>query len=289
VGWYEKSGYVKYSGARTIKNGKQLILNQSLNPNGVHVKAQNFEKSIIGGTDTHVFAQKGIPTLWVTTGLKSPYHKPEDMAELIDYDGMALITEHLANLVQAVSTDENYLPSGKIASKHKPPSFRWGVTANIGSNYHHYTAGALDGKSAIAYGAGLTATFNIGNFGIRPEAHYNFLKARHPHGDIQTHGVTFPLNFLLQTSSSEMGGFAVFAGPYYSYALSGKQGKSPLDFDALYCRNEAGLNYGVELRVLSYRIGVVRRQALTNFTREKNGDGAHVRNRSFFTTLSYDF
>jgi hypothetical protein len=302
VGWYKTSGYLMYSGYGTIKSGEQLILDSNLNPQGINLKTQKFERSVFTGTDTQGFAAKGIPTLYVTTGLKSPYHKPEDTADLIDYDGMALVTAHLANLVQAVSTDENYRSSGKIASKHKPPStFRLGVSVNIGSNYHHYTKGALDGKSAGAYGAGLEATVNMGNFGIRPAAYYDFIQARHPAGKISTHSVTVPLNFLLQTSPSDVAGVAVFVGPYYSYKFSGNQDLAPLDpsiphpaieppnFTNLYYRNEAGLNYGVELRVSSFRVGVVRRQALTNFTREKNVDGAHIRNRSFFGTLSYDF
>jgi hypothetical protein len=305
VGWYKTSGFLMYSGYGTIKNGERLVLDSNLNPQGINLKTQKFERSILTGTDTQGFARKRVPTLAVTTGLKSPYHKPDDVAELIDYDGMALITEHLVNLVQTVSTDESYRPSGKIASKHKPPSaFRLGVSVNIGSNYHHYTKGALDGKTAGAYGAGLTASFNMGNFAIRPEAYYDFIKARHPLGNIRTHSVTVPLNFVLQQSPSEIAGVAVFAGPYYSYKFSGKQDFAPLDpsiphpaietpknyfFTNLYYRNEAGINYGLEMRVFTIRVGVTRRQALTNFTREKNGDGAHIRNRSVFTTLSYDF
>jgi hypothetical protein len=130
---------------------------------------------------------------------------------------------------------------------------------------------------------------NMGAFGIRPEAHYEYIQARHPHGRMSTHGITVPLNLLLQTSLSEINGFAVFAGPYYSYRFSGKQGNSSLDFENIYCRNEAGLNFGAELRILSIRLGVVRRQALTDFTRAKNDDGAHIRNRSVFVSLSYDF
>ena len=290
VGWYKTSGYLKYEGYGTIKNGEQIILNSKLFPEGLHVETQKFEKSVLTGTDTQGFAQKGIPTLAVTTGLKSPYHKPEDDADRIDYDGMALVTEHLANLVEAVSTDENYQASGKIASKHKPPSkFSFGISANMGSNYHHYTAGALDGKSAGACGAGLNVTFNMGNFAIRPEAYYDFIKARHPAGDISTHSVTVPLNFMLQSSPSEMAGFAVFAGPYYSYKFSGKQGNSSLDFENLYYRNEAGISYGIEMRVAFLRLGVTTRQAFTNFTRVKNADGAHIRNRTLFLTLSYNF
>ena len=290
VGWYKASGYLKYVGVGTMKNGKRFIMNPDIIPEGLTVKIKNFEKSILTGTDTQGFAAKGIPTLYVTTGLKSPYHKPEDEAELIDYEGMALVTEHLTNLIQAVSTDETYQPSGKIASKHKPPSnVRFGISANIGSNYHYYTAGALDGKSAGAYGAGLSMTFNMGAFALRPEVYYDYIKARYPLGDIKTQSVTAPLNLILQTSPSEVAGVAVFAGPYYKYVLSGKQGNSSLDLENLFFRNEAGLNYGVEMRVMNIRIGITSRQAFTDFTRTKNEDGAHIRNRSVFATLSYYF
>ena len=291
VGWYKTSGYLKYSGYGTIKNGKQLIMDNNLVPEGLQVKTQNFEKSLFSATDTYGFAQRGIPTLAVTTGLKSPYHKPNDEAELIDYDGLALVTEHLTNLIQAVSTDEDYQPSGKIAAKHRPPStgVKFGVSANIGSNYHYYTAGALNGKPTNAYGVGLSATVNLGALGFRPEVYYDYIEARHPAGKISTHSLTVPFNVLLQTSPASYSGAAVFAGPYFSRRFSGKQGNVPLDFENIYNRNEIGINYGIELRLFAVRIGIVRRHAYTNLTRIKNDEGAHLRNRNFFATLSYDF
>jgi hypothetical protein len=292
VGWYKTSGYLMFSGYGTIKNGKQLFLDGNLIPQGLTLKTQNFEKSVFTATDTYGFAMKGVPTLAVTTGLKSPYHKPEDVAELIDYDGMALITEYLTNLVQAVSTDEHYQPSGKIAAKHRPPSkFTIGVSANIGSNHHYYTAGAVNGKTAGAYGIGLTAGINMGVWGLRPEVYYDYLNARHPAGDISTHSITVPLNILLQTPSASLNSAsaAVFVGPYYRRILSGQQNNSALDFDNLFYRNEGGLNYGVDLRLAHIRIGVTSRYTFTNFTRTKNEDGAYLRNRSVFATLSYVF
>jgi len=292
VGWYKTSGYLKYEGVKTMKNGERFVLNPNLIPEGLTVKTKNFEKSIIGGTDTQGFAQKGVPTLYVTTGLKSPYHKPEDEAHLIDYEGMALVTEHLTNLIQAVSTDETYQPSGKIAAKHKPPSkVSFGISANIGSNYHRYTAGAFDGKSAGAYDAGLIMAVNMGYLGIRPEVHYEYAKAQHPNGEIKTHSATVPLNILLQTPerSGPVATLALFAGPYYSYKLSGKQGNTSLDFENLYHRDELGLNFGIEMRLMKLSVGVTSRQAYTNFTRTKNEDGAYLRNRRTFATLRYKF
>jgi len=290
VGWYRTSGYLKFSGYGTIKNGKQLFQDSTLIPEGLHLKTQNFEKSIFTATDTYGFAMKGIPTLAVTTGLKSPYHKPEDEAELIDYDGMTVITEYLANLIRCVSTDVSYQPSGKIAAKHRPPSkFEVAISANIGTNHHYYTAGAVNGKSAGAYGIGLSAGINMGIWGLRPEIDYHYIQARHPEGDISTHRVTVPLNVLLQTPSVSSASAAVFAGPYYSHIFSGQQHHCQLDFDDLFYRNEGGLSYGVELRIAHIRIGVASRQALTKFTRTKNEDGAYLRNRSVFATLSYIF
>jgi hypothetical protein len=199
VGWYKTSGYLKYSGSGTIKNGEKIILDQMLIPDGLHVKTQKFEKLLVGATDNFGFAEKNIPALYVTTGLKSPYHKPEDTADLIDYDGMVLVTEHLKNIVQAFSVDEDYSPSGKISYKHKVPMFTLGISANIGSNTHHYTKGALTGKSAGAYSIGLSAGINMGALALRPEVYYDYIQARHPDGKISTHGVTIPVNLLLQT------------------------------------------------------------------------------------------
>ena len=289
VGWYKTSGYLKYEGYGTIKDGKRLLLDKLLIPDGLHVTTQDFEKSIFTATDTQGFANKGIPTLAVTTGLESPYHRPEDMAPLIDYEGMALITEHLTNVVLAVSQDDSFQASGRTASKHqKNKRFVFGISANIGSNYHYYTVGALDGKSAPAYGIGLNGQLNIKYFAIRPEVHYDYLRAQHPGNVIVTHGVTVPLNLLFQTDPSSTGGMAFFAGPYYSYKFKGRQGNAQLDFENGFNREEIGLNIGFEVWLARIRAGFTHRYALTDFSRVKTDD-AHIRNRTSYFTLGFTF
>ena len=291
VGWYKKSGYVKYSGSGTFKNGKQLLLDETLIPAGLHVKTQNFEKSLLTGTDTKGFAEKNIPTLAITTGSKSPYHKPEDMAHLIDYEGMALITEHLANVILAFSQDDAFEASGKIAPKHKSSQkpFEFGVSANIGANYHNYTAGSLNGKSTTAFGIGLNGHLNMKFLAIRPEIYYDYIPARHPQGEITSHAITVPVNLFLQASSQQNGGIAVFAGPYFRYLLSGQQDGVPLDFENIYNRDEAGINWGLEFRIVNFRLGFTSRNALTDLSRIKNSDNAHIRNKSTFLSLGYIF
>jgi len=290
VGWYKTSGYVKYEGLGTIKNGEKFLIEVSAIPDGLHVKTQNFEKSIFTGTDTDGFAKKGIPTLSVTTGLKSPYHKPEDMAHLIDYEGMALITEHLTNVVQAFSQDESFQASGKIASKHKiDKKFVFGFSANIGSNHHFYTEGALDGKTAFSSAIGISGQLNMKFFAIRPEVYYDFVNAQHPMGKITTHGVAVPLNLMFQTPPSAITGVAAFVGPYYSYKFAGRQDGAQIDFDNLFNRDEFGLNMGIEYWLANFRIGFTHRSALSNFSQTKNADNAHIRNRASFATLRFSF
>ena len=293
VGWFHASGFIRYSGAATIKNGKRLLSNESFIPEGLRVKTQRFEKSILTATDTRGFAKSGIPTFAVTTGLKSPYHKPEDMAHLIDYDGMALITEHLTNVVVAASHDDSFRASGKVSPIHqtRPKRFTIGIATNTGANYHYYTGGAIDGKSKISGGIGLSARIHAKHFWIRPEVYYDFTNAKHPQGDISTQGITAPLNVSVMLTASENDPFSVgpFIGVYYSYKFNGQQNNAKLDFVNLYHREEMGLNIGFEIRIINTRFGYTQRRAFTNFTQTKNADGAHIRNRASFFSLGYFF
>lgn len=289
VGWYKASGAVNYAGTGTIKNGKELLKNPNLIPAGLNVSVKNFERSIFTATDTQPFAIKGVPTLAVTTGTKSPYHKPEDDAHLIDYEGMTLITEHLINLIGHIANDTEFNASGKIAKKHRENQlFTFGITGNLGTNYHHYTAGATDGKTASSSGIGLMSQVNFGRFAIRPEMYYEILNAKHPNGDISTNNLTVPISLVMQNMEGGAG-VDVFLGGYYSYRFNGKQNGEKIDFVNTFNRNETGLTFGFGFQVKPFKIGFTSRQALTNFTQSPNSDNAHIRNRANYFTVSYVF
>jgi hypothetical protein len=291
VGWHKTSGKVEYEGSGTIYNGKDLLLNSALIPEGLHVKLKKFENSVFTATDTEAFAKKGIPTLAVTTGLKSPYHKPEDDANLIDYEGLTLITEHLKNIVLTVSQDSDYKPSGKLAAKHRTTQKKviFGLSANIGTNKHHYTKGALEGKDTNSYGIGLLSQFNFGIYAIRPEVHYDRIRAQYPEGKIATNNITVPLNFVLQTPPSGPIGADVFLGGYYSHRFSGRQGKEEIDFTHAFYQNEGGISFGFSIDLKLFKFGYTARNALTNFTRHTNVDNAHIRNQTSYFTLTHLF
>lgn len=112
VGWLEKGGALTLEGVATIKDGKQILQRFAAGAD-LPINMKRFERSILTATDTEGFAQMYIPTLAVTTGLKSPYHKVGDDADLIDYKGLDKISGYLADVVSGVASDENFSGSGR--------------------------------------------------------------------------------------------------------------------------------------------------------------------------------
>jgi len=291
IGWYHAKNMVQYVGTGTIKGGNELILNPQLVPENLNVVTKKFELNILIGGDYQPFEQKRIPTLYVNTGLKSPYHQPEDEAHLINYDAMTLITTHLKNIVETVSRDEDFEASGKISPKHKPRQrISYGVSANFGGTMLHYTAGNNDEdeeNTGFSFGTGIMSQVNFGCFAIRPELYYDHVRALHPAGTFATSNITVPLSLVLQTPDRSFFGADLFFGGYYSYRFAGKQGKEKMDFENKFNRHESGLTFGFSMFFRPFTLGIAGRLALTDLTKIPDANNAHLQNRTVFLTLRY--
>lgn len=229
VGWYGKSGYLEMEGTSTIKDGRQ-ILEADAEKYGLNLKLKNFETSVFTATDTEGFARKGIPTLAVSTGLKSPYHKPEDDADLIDYEGLDTVTAYLADLICDISCDRNYAPSGKVAAKHssKPRVFEIGIVGGLGSSSVMFPDASVNGKNDFAWSAGVMTKFNLArHFGISISALSESTNAKYPSSEnvyspatvYNQKALTVPAMALLNLGSAREGTYFGL-GPYYSHPFS---------------------------------------------------------------------
>jgi aminopeptidase YwaD len=289
VGWYKATGKVYYHGSGTIQNGKELILNPEIIPSGLNVVAKNFDLPM-STTDNWSFAMKKIPTFFVFTGKEPVYHSPRDDADLIDYDGMALITEHLANLVEIISQDEDLKPSGKFSPRHKPRQrIELGVSANLGFINHPFVAGKNDYENGYSFGAGFVPQINFGIFAIRPELDYEYIRIPHPSGTITTNNITIPLSLVLQTPEMSVTGGDIFFGGYYSYRFSGKQGGETIDFTDTFNRGDFGLNFGFDIFLKPLKFGYTFRIPLTDFAKSTDTYNGNLRNRLLYLTLTYTF
>lgn len=170
VGWLEAGKALTLEGVATIRDGKRLIESEAALVQ-LPVKGKRFENSIFTATDTEAFAMKHVPTLAVTTGTKSPYHKPEDDPELIDYEGLDKITDYLGNLTVRYASDPSLEGSGRVARKHSGTvrPVMLSAVAGLGSSYLDFNDAGFTTKPAFSCEAGALLRVNTswrGVFGI---------------------------------------------------------------------------------------------------------------------------
>lgn len=239
VGWYGTSGVLKITGAGTIQDGENLLLSVA---DGLNLKISDFETSVFTATDTRGFAVKGIPTLCITTGLKSPYHKPADDADLIDYDGLEQITGYLGRLTLEMAGNPDVEPSGKVAKIHSGESQKFEVFVGGGMSYGtlQFPDSYMTTTGKLGYNAGITAQYNAGKFGFRVGASYEKTSSRFPDATnlyggnlaLKQSAVSVPVTILLQTKDPSAR-FYFGIGADYRYILdSSTITEGGVDFEA---------------------------------------------------------
>lgn len=295
VGWLKESEMLTYYASGTLEEDLDIFDPYEI-PAGLTVDVKEFKKHPFGGLDAEPFAEEGIPVMQVTTGTTSPYHKPEDTAEKIDYDGLALITQHVEHLsLRAATLDKIEGEGAKQQVRRKQsllPVFKFGATLSLGANSHHYTKGPINGKNRGFYSAGLYTDIRLsrnGVFVLRPEVAYERVGAKNPDGNIWTNGIAVPLNLVIATPPIIPIGFQIMLGGYYTHRYSGNQGPHRIDFTNKYYRNELGLSWGISMKLKPVTLGVRVRYGMTDFTREREASGAHIKNRSTVFMLGYEF
>lgn len=176
VGWLSTNNALEIEGVATLA-GADKTMRQIADEQGMTLKLKRFETSALTATDTEPFASIGqLPTLAVTTGLKSPYHKPEDDADLIDYEGLDRICSFLTELTLQWATDRAPLKaSGKVAPKHREhlPMFEIGPAAGFGTASLRYPNSSLKGRLGLECHTGLDTRLNFGSFTLQGQALFN--------------------------------------------------------------------------------------------------------------------
>lgn len=177
VGWLKANEALELLGVASLKDARKTIM-QLAETQGINVKTVSYEESIFTATDTEPFAKIGqVPTLAVTTGLKSPYHKPEDDADLIDYEGLDKVCEYLSSLTLLWASNKAPLvASGHLAPKHRDrqPFFEIGPSVSIGYANLRYPGSALKGKNGLGLNVGINSRFNINKLSLRVAGYFNY-------------------------------------------------------------------------------------------------------------------
>ena len=227
VGWLKQGKHLKLTGTGTLKDCADLI-NEVASQTGLPVSTGRFETSPFGATDTEPFARKNVPTLHVTTGLKSPYHKPGDDPELIDYPGLSQVTDFLAALTLRMASDKQpMVATGKIAAKHRDARKFLEIAPVIGLNSTQLVlpGSTLQPDTRVGFTGGVSTEWNFcQHFGAQVDVLYERARAYYPNethlfgiGDTywqQSIVVPVQLRALLGNTTAS---FNLGIGGYYGY------------------------------------------------------------------------
>ena len=288
VGWLEKGKTLRFEGVATIKDGKRL-LREEADKMHLDIKTKNFESSILTATDTQGFAKKGVPTLAVTTGLKSPYHKPEDDPELIDYKGLDKVTNYMAEVTMRCATAEDFAPSGKISPIHsgKQKVFEIEPTVALVNANISFPKAGFDGKNRYGVNAGLMAKLRFSShFALETGAQYELLRAKYPdmsdpfnaYLPYQQQSILVPANLLVNIGGAPSVDVFVAIGGFYGRVLNTQFAEaSGLTIDP----NQYGINWTIGFRFGKVKIAGGRRYQLNPMFVNEGAPQANLRAGSF--------
>ncbi len=271
VGMLSTYGGIDLVGNKSLNDGDK-ILNEIAQKHGITVKKQR--RKVEQQTDTSPFGRVGIPAVHIFTSTVSPYHKPEDDAHLLDYDGMVKIADFMTDAISTLSNREEVKPNSRFLAlqqnKWYAPTF--GARVGAGGSKHLYDNEFYIGKQILAAQAGVFATINITKtFSLQPEILYRTVGSEHTNGVLRAHEITVPVNLRLSLNPKSKGGmmpdFFIVAGPYFSHKFSAKVGGSKLDFENDFFIDEKGLQFGIGFEMMGVQFMSVSQRSFTSIDR----------------------
>lgn len=250
---------------------------------------------IISRTDTKSFGDVGIPSIHVTTGTKSPYHTPQDDALLLEYTGMAKVTNYLYQVTKNLATideinanmDDLLCKSDSILQKQW---FESGLRINMGRNQHVYVNEFFKGKPVVAAEVGVFAKVTLlKRLALQPELLYSTIGSHHNGGVYRTHALSIPASilFIFATTNGFDGTLYLKGGGYYTYVFRGKLGKERADYKQIFNRQEYGFDVGFIMEVENVQLGYTYKCSLSNLY--QNNKLGNIINQGSFATFGLNF
>lgn len=293
VGWLHEGKTLRLKGAATIKDGKKILKEEAKKTN-LAIDVDDFESSIFGATDTRGFAQKHVPTLYATTGLKSPYHKPEDDADLIDYPGMDRITTYLADVTECLANKTDLKSSGKIAAIHggKKKAFEIGPAVALTNTNIAFPDAGFVGKNRYGFDAGIATKARLGrHMALEVRALYEHLNAKYPDENnlygaylpYHQESIMVPAYLLLNVGDMGMDVYLGIGG-YYNYVLKASVKDEP---SLVVDQNQWGIGWSIGFQMGKVKLSGERRYQLNPLFIGEGMPKANLRTGAF--SISYMF
>lgn len=271
VGMLSRYGGIDLNGDKTLENG-DVMLHNLASKHGLTVKKDG--KNVVPNTDTAPFGNQGIPAIHIFTSTVSPYHKPEDDAEKLDYPGIAAISGFVADAAVQLSNAETLEPSRRFVAQLNTKLPKFGLRLGFGTSGQNYSNEFYMAKNIFAFQAGFYAKQRLNRrFALQPEIIYQTMGSKHTDGTLRTHEVSIPVNIRLSLSPASSAStfisndFYIFTGPYYSYRFGGGLGGKDMDFDNTFRREDYGIQGGFGFEIMNFQLQISRFRSFRSIDR----------------------
>ena len=288
LGMYESNNGLDLNGIGTLSGGRDIA--ESI-AEQIGLRLTSTSADVPPRTDTWPFGEVGIPSVHAFTGTESPYHEPQDTYDLLDYEGMAKITNFLQVLVTDVSKFPELNPSNRFARIQRPYGLRanGGVLVHAGGSYHKYREEFFRAKSVFSFSTGFFLQLHVGEkFTFQPEILYDYNGSESGQGSYRRHSITVPVSFQYNIVSEMGGSIRIYpiSGGYFRYNISGRDGDHTLDYGSYHPRQEWGLNLGIGADIMMVHVAYTWRRGLTDISGQTE---SKIHQRGNYFTVGYKF
>lgn len=246
VGWY-KNGALEIANVAMLNGWKEIFESTKTD---LKIKVSKYKKSVFTDSDYSSFAKRDIPAITMTTGTDSPYHKPEDDAELIDYEGMDRICDFVFNLTVNASNYKDLGYSGKKSRKHQfyRDGYEFGINLGIGSCNQYYNSGNITGRNGFSANSGFMIQYNIDEIqSLDLAVNANIERSKQVEGKFNAMKISVPLTYTFGYFD-RAAGMGVKLGVAYDYIVKAELENALLK-KGEYNPHDIGLIYGFTLHI----------------------------------------
>ncbi|MFO7575936.1 MAG: M28 family peptidase [Bacteroidales bacterium] len=287
VGMLDENDGINHTGFRSLQGGEALAA-VVIERHSLPVTESN--NKIEYRTDTWPFAKKDIPAVYVSTGLLSPLHQPEDDAHLLDYEGMSRIVQMMTEMTLELSNMKELAADNRYIARKVDPSVMAGLRVGYGSTLHAHKTEFYNAKPILSAEAGFEAQLRLTrNIRLQPAVMYQLSGSKTDAGKLRTHSVVPQIDLLLTTRGGSIADPTLFllAGGYYSHSFAGREAGSPADFTLKYDKTDYGLRFGAGVTIMKMQIAFTYKYGLNRVNLDP-ADGK-IFNRGFFSTTTKYF
>lgn len=273
VGMLKKYGGIDLVGNKTLSHGDEFFATLAEKHD---IKVKKTGRKIEMQTDTQPFGSVGIPAVHVFTSTVSPYHKPEDDADKLDYEGMARIASFVADATTQLANAFEVRPDVQFAMQ----TAKKGILSiyyqlGFGDTYHDYRDEFFNSKPGFSFNTGVSTSIGLSRaMDFQIGLQYQTIGTQHLYGSYRSHELLIPANFCMYFGGKERPMVSpklyLIGGGFYSYRFAGKIGNGSFNLDNAFYKEAYGLQFGVGFNIMSLNFQVVQHYNVNSIARHAN-------------------